>query len=216
MKKATIVLADDQPMFRLGLRRAINIESQFEIIGEADDGVSALELIAWLKPQIAVMDWRIPRLSGPEIVRRLNAHKLETRTVMLSRHVEKDPFNEAFDAGVNGYVLKGSRTSELLQCLESVLAGDLYLSPQLWQMLAIRVRNTTRLREEKPGLEELTVMQRAVLRRISNRKPSSTIATELGVSRSTIDLHRRNLMRKLELEGRYALVQFALRHKYEF
>jgi len=212
-KQTTLILADDHPMFRLGLKTAIGMADEFKIVGEADDGRAALEVLARHEPDIAVLDWQMPMLNGLEVLREIGRRGWATRVIILTMHNEESLFQEALDAGVCGFVLKDNAVADIVECLRSVQKGEIYLSPKVSLALLKRVRLAARLRQEKPGLESLTAMERKVLKLVAGNLTTKEIAEELGLSPHTIETHRRNICQKLELRGSHSLLQFALQHK---
>jgi len=209
----TLILADDHPMFRLGLKTAIGMADEFTIVGEADDGRGALELLATHEPDMAILDWQMPGLNGLEVLREIGRRGWATRVIILTMHNEESLFREALDAGVCGFVLKDNAVTDIVECLRTVRQGELYLSPKVSLALLKRVRLAARLRQEKPGLESLTAMERKVLKLVSRKRTTKEIAEELGLSPHTIETHRRNISLKLDLRGSHSLLQFALQHK---
>jgi DNA-binding NarL/FixJ family response regulator len=208
-----VIIADDHPTFRLGLAAAIARDTRFQIVGEAENGTEALKLILKLQPPIAVADWDMPGMDGLELIRRVRQNKLSTRVIILTMHEEESLFNEAMDAGVSGFVLKDNAVNDILDCLRSVARGDVYLSPAVGNYLLRRSRRAADLRQEKPGLNRLTAMEKQVLKRVAENRTTKEIACDLGVSPRTIETHRRNISLKLELSGSHRLLQFGLKHK---
>jgi DNA-binding NarL/FixJ family response regulator len=216
MKKlTTLILADDHPMFRLGLKTAIGMADEFKIVGEADDGQAALELLSTHEPDMAILDWQMPALNGLEVLREIGRRQWATQVIILTMHNEESLFQEALDAGVCGFVLKDNAVTDIVECLRTVRQGEVYLSPKVSLALLKRVRLAARLRKEKPGLESLTAMERKVLKHVADNLTTKEIAGELGLSPHTIETHRRNICQKLELRGSHSLLQFALEHKAE-
>ena len=208
----TVVIADDHPTFRLGVAAAIARDSRFQIVGEAGDGTEALYLIQKHRPAIAVVDWDMPGIDGLELTRQVRQNNLATRIIILTMHEEESLFNEAMDAGVSAFVLKDNAVNDILDSLRAVDQGDVYLSPAVSNYLLRRSRRAADLRQEKPGLDQLTAMEKRVLKRVAENRTTKEIARDLGVSPRTIETHRRNISLKLELSGSHRLLQFALKH----
>ncbi|MCP5521270.1 MAG: response regulator transcription factor [Verrucomicrobiales bacterium] len=209
----TVILADDHPMFRFGLKSAIGLDEGFLIVGEADDGLAALALIEERRPGIAVVDWEMPGLNGLELLRQVTQRGLPTRVIILTMYNEEGLFGEALDAGVFGFVLKDNAVSDILACLRMVRDGEIYLSPAVSRSLLKRTRRAAELRREKPGLDALSPTERRVLLQVAEGRTTREIAVEVGVSPHTIETHRRNIARKLDLQGSHSLLQFALLHR---
>lgn len=207
-----IVIADDHPVFRLGLRQIIEGESGFEVVGEAGDGQSALEMIQALRPAIAILDISMPQLDGFALARQLLAGTSPVEIVFVTMFREETLFTKALEAGVKGYVLKDSAAADIVSCIKAVAAGQHYASPGLTTYLMKRVR---RAAADAPGstVEDLTPTERRVLSLIADYKTSKAIAEELGISPRTVDTHRNNICQKLGIHGSHALMKFALGHK---
>jgi DNA-binding NarL/FixJ family response regulator len=208
-----VIIADDHPTFRLGLTTIIARDKQFQIIGETGNGLEALGLIQKHEPAMAIVDWDMPGIDGLELTRQVRQHNLSTHVIILTMHEEESLFNEAMDVGVSGFVLKDHAVNEILESLRAVDRGDVYLSPAVSNYLLRRSRRTADLRQQKPGLDQLTVMEKRVLKRVAENRTTKEIAQDLGVSPRTIETHRRNICQKLELTGSHRLLQFALKHK---
>ncbi len=212
--KCTILLADDHPMFRLGLRTAIESDDAFEIVAECDDGAATIDLIERLSPRIAIIDWQMPKLNGLEILKGIQKRRFETRTIILTMYDEEEVFNEALDSGAHGFVLKDNAIGSIIESIKQVNGGSIYLSPSVSMSLLRRTQKTAQLRRKNPGLDTLTRTERRVLRMISENMTTREAAKEMGISPYTVETHRRNISRKLELTGSYSLLQFAIKHRH--
>ncbi|MGH9840221.1 MAG: response regulator transcription factor [Blastocatellia bacterium] len=210
-----IVIADDHPLVRDGLRRAIEATANLNVVAEAGDGQTALDRILALKPDVAVLDIDMPVMSGFEVARALREKGIPTAIIFLTIHREEDFFNEALDLGVQGYVLKDSAASDIVTGIRAVADGQHFTSPAMTSYLVNRSRRAAEFRRGKPTLNDLTPTERQVLRLIADYKTSKEIADELGVSHRTIETHRANISAKLELHGSHSLMKFALSHKSE-
>ena len=129
MKEATIIIADDHPLMRKGLKDIIEGGSEWKIVGEAGDGESALELIEKLKPTAAVIDIDMPKLNGLEVVKIINQKKIPVKIIILTMYDKETIFNRAMDLGVRGYVIKDSAVTEVVEALKNVISGKYYISP---------------------------------------------------------------------------------------
>lgn len=208
-----ILIVDDHPVFRAGLRQVIVSDPRFSVAGEATDGEEALRCLRELKPDIAVVDLDLPRLDGLGIARELQRQGIQIPLVILTMHKRESLFNEAVDLGVSGFVLKENTVTDLLDCLRATTKGETWYSPALSGLLGRRRSRHAALMREKPGLADLTPTERRVLRLVADNLTSRKIAEQVGVSPLTIETHRKNICRKLELEGSHPLLQFALRHR---
>lgn len=211
--KQTIVIADDHPVFRHGLRRIIEAEPDFEVIGDADDGLSALEMIERLRPAIAILDISMPKLDGLGVARKLVGQEPPVEIVFVTMYREQKLFNQALEAGVKGYVLKDSAIIDIISCIRAVSAGQNYVSPELTTYLVNRVRKSDTAGAARSGLEGLTATELRVLSLIADYKTSKEIAEHLSISTRTVETHRGNISQKLDVHGSHALMRFALAHK---
>lgn len=208
-----VIIADDHPTFRLGLAAIIAKDERFKIVGEAGNGLDALHLIQTQTPEIAVVDWDMPGMDGLELTRRVRQMRLPCRVIVLTMHEEESLFNEAMDVGVSAFVLKDNAVNDILDSLRAVNRGDAYLSPAVSNYLLRRSRRAADLRQENPGLDRLTTMEKRVLKLVAENRTTKEIAEEIGISPRTIETHRRNISQKLELRGSHRLLQFALKHR---
>ena len=207
----TVLIADDHPIFRKGLRQIIETDAELNIVAEASDGGEALEKIRILKPQVAVLDVDMPKLDGLEVVNCLKEENLSTAVILLTMYKEDRFFNAALDAGVSGYVLKDSAISEIASAIRAAAKGANFISPTLSTLLVKRLT-----RAEKPvkmPLDSLTASERRVLKLVAEAKNNKQIADELFISVRTVENHRSNICHKLDLEGKNALLTFALTHR---
>jgi two-component system, NarL family, response regulator DegU len=207
-----IVIAEDHPIFRAGLRRFIEAEPDMKIFGEAADGERALELIRSTRPRVAVIDVDMPRKDGLEVAREVQSQRLDVTLIFLTLHKDERFFNAALDAGVKGYVLKDCAITEIVDGIRAVAAGRGYVTPMLTDFLLNRRRAMARAEEGTP-LASLTPAERTVLRLVAEYKTSKQIADDLFISVRTVDRHRANIAAKLDLAGTHALLQFAIEQK---
>lgn len=211
-----IVIADDHPIVRQGLRKTIESDPSLRIIAESGDGKGALEQIQNFQPEVAILDISMPEVGGLAAARRVQELKLRVGIVLLTIHREEEFFQEAMNIGVKGYLLKDSMTIDIISAVKAVAAGRHYISPSLSPYLINRCNRAIPLPEEKSALDNLTRMERRVLKLISEEKTSKEIAESLFISPRTVETHRTNICRKLELRGSLALIKFALSHKSAF
>lgn len=213
MEPTRIVIADDHPLFRSGLRQAIEAESEFSVVGEAADGDTALQMITDLTPDIAVLDLNMPGRGGLEVITELRARNSSSHLVVLTMHDEEAIFAKAMSLGVRGYVLKDGAAHDILHCLHAINRGLSYTSAGVTNHLLKRATAEAR---PKIGIGALTRTERLVLHRIGEYKTSKEIAAELGISHRTVENHRHNISVKLEIQGSHALIKFAQENKAEF
>ena len=210
-----IIMADDHPIVRQGLRKMIETDQSLIIVAEANDGEIALKLILEHQPNVAILDIDMPKMDGFEVVRELQKLKLSVETIFLTMHSEEELFQAAMDLGVKGYVLKDGAISDIVAAIKSVAAGRPFISPALSALLLKRRRRIEELEREQPGLHLLTPTEKRILKFIAEDKTSKEIGEELFISHRTVETHRANISRKLDLHGSLALVKFAVTHKSE-
>ncbi|HUK91211.1 MAG TPA: response regulator transcription factor [Blastocatellia bacterium] len=213
MNRLSILIADDHPIFRKGLRQVIEAEPGLEVVAEADDGLIALEQIRALAPDVAVLDIHMPNMSGFDLARVVREQGIDVSMIFLTMHKAEDIFNAAMDLGVKGYVLKESAITDLVACIRTVACGQAYISPVLSSFLLNRSERAADPRPVIPGLDSLTPTERRVLMMLAEYKTSKQIAEELFVTSRTVDNHRANISGKLGLHGSHALMKFAVEHK---
>lgn len=212
-KKIKIIIADDHPIFRSGLKQIIEDEDDIEIIGEAGDGEKALDIINEKNPDIAILDIDMPKRTGFEILKEIVKNKNPVKIIFLTMYKEENIFNEAMDLGIKGYVLKESAADDICECIRLVADDRYAISPLISNFLVKRLSKSNKLKKEKPSIEELTESERKILKLISENKSSKEIGEDLFISYKTVETHRTNISRKLNLQGTLSLVRFALENK---
>jgi len=207
----TAVLADDHPIVRQGLRTLLEGDGSCQIVGEASDGLTALELIEQARPDIAILDVQLPDLDGLEVARRTRDRAPGTRVIMLSMHADEPYVLNALRYGVAGYVLKGSTTAELLAAVRTVIAGQRFLSAPLMER-AIEAYASLGQEGAQPvdRYELLTAREREVLQLAAQGLSNADIGDRLSISPRTAETHRTNLLRKLGLQTQTELIRFAM------
>lgn len=206
-----LVIADDHPIVRQGLRQVIEKDPGLMIVAEAGDGQAALEQIKTTKPDVVILDVDMPLLNGFAVARALADLPLPTKIIFLTVHCEEEFFNEALELGAKGYVLKDSSVTDIVACIRAIAAGQNYVSPALTTHLFRQRRRDSQ--PQQPGVGILTPSERQVLKLIADYKTSKEIAAALFISPHTVQTHRKNICAKLELEGNHALMRFAMDHK---
>lgn len=212
-KPVTTFIADDHPVFRKGLRDIIEADSRLRLIGEACDGLEALNKIKMLRPSVAVLDLSMPGLSGLEIAKEVMKQSLPVGIVFLTLYDDDTFFNGAMGLNVRGYLLKDSEAADIVRCILAVATGEIFISPVL-SGKALKDRGPFNVANDVAvGLTRLSPTERKVLRLIADYKSTEQIALELFVSPKTVDNHRTNICHKLNLSGRNMLLRFALEHR---
>jgi DNA-binding NarL/FixJ family response regulator len=208
-----ILIADDHPIFRKGLRQVIETEASLRVVAEAEDGEDALSGLRELKPEVAILDIDMPKMDGFEVARALQRENLSIEVIFMTMHKEEDMFHAAMDLGVKGYVVKDSAVSDIVGSIKAVAAGQHFISPSISTYLINRNRRAASLTKEMPTLNDLTPTEQRILKLIADNKTSREIASELFISHRTVENHRANICSKLELRGSHALLKFAIEHK---
>ena len=210
-----ILIADDHPVFRQGLRQIIEIDPQLKVIAEASDGEQALARLADTPVDVAMLDLSMPVKDGFAVAREAREQRVSVPLIFLTMHKDEHYLQAALSLGVRGYVLKDSATNEIVNCIRAVVAGQDYVSPALSSFLIRRSTRSAALAAEVPALEQLTRTERRVLKLIADGQTSREIAAALGISIRTVEHHRNNVAMKLDLHGSHALVKFAIQHQSE-
>ncbi len=210
-----VYLVEDHPLFRQALRQTVESQPSFKVVGEAADGVTALKEIRALHPDIAIVDIELPELDGLGLARKLRSLQPPVQVLVLTMHKGEVMVNAALDCGAVGYVLKENAVAEIINALKTIAAGQVYLCPAVSGFVLRRRERTEVLREQKPGLNQLTPMERRVLKLVAENQTSREIATQLFISSRTVETHRANICSKLALHGSHPLLQFALAHRSE-
>ena len=209
MKPVCVLLADDHTLVRAGLRKLLESIVGFEVVGEADDGLALLALVQQLQPDLVLMDIGMPGLNGLEATARVMKDWPRTRVVILSMHQNEEYVRQALRHGAAAYLLKDAAPLELEQALQAVLRGETYLSPTVSK--GVLNDYVSRLRkDEQPG-DTLTPRQREVLKLIAQGMSTKEIARSLDLSEKTVDTHRSQLMKQLDIHEVAGLVRYAMR-----
>jgi len=203
-----LVIADDHPLVRQALRQMIEADARLKVVAEAGDGQEALACIRRLRPDVAVLDVDMPLLDGFGVLRALAAEGIATRTIFLTVHKEAGFFREALALGAQGYILKDTAVTDIVDGIKAVAEGGHYTSPALSTSDERRAARTG----DSEGFDRLTATERRVLSLVAAYKTSAAIAEELGASVRTVQTHRANICDKLGIEGNHALIKFALEH----
>ena len=211
--KIRILIADDHPVFRRGLRMIIQSDELFNLVAEAENGKEALESIKRSEPDVAVLDVNMPQMTGFDVVRELKKLNLTTEFIFLTMHKDEAMFNTALDLGVKGYLLKESAIEDIAAGIKAVATGENFISPPLATFLFNRSRRNATFAAAKPTINDLTATERRILKMIAEDKTSRDIAEQLSISVRTVERHRQNICDKLDIHGSNALMKFALANK---
>lgn len=207
MDAYTIILADDHPMFREGIRKIIERIEGALITGEVNDGLELLELLKKSSPNLVILDISMPNLRGLEAIREIKKTYPQVKVLVLTMHKKKEFLRQALRDGADGFLLKEDAGSELIRAMQTVRNGGKYLSPLLSSVL-------TSLAVEEEKTEVLTMREREVLKLLAEGKRAKEIAAALYISPHTVRRHRANIMEKLDIQNLADLVKYAISQSY--
>ncbi|KIO51401.1 response regulator transcription factor [Flavobacterium hibernum] len=199
-----VVLADDHVFVRDGIKSLLENEANIEVVGEAIDGADALEVVATSKPDLLIVDIRMPNLTGIEVVEKLRNENNAVKIIMLSMHESEEYVLKSIKAGADGYLLKGSSKEEFLKALHTVAAGGKYFSGDISSILISQLTNSSASIEPKQNLGEemmITKREKEILTLLLSGKGNKEIAEALEISKRTAEVHRFNLMKKLKVKN---------------
>jgi two-component system, NarL family, response regulator NreC len=206
----TIVLVEDHHIVRQGLKMLLESEADFDVIGEASDGLKAVEITTQLQPNVLVIDVNLPSLNGVDVISNVKAKCPDIKAIILSMHASDDFVVSAFANGASGYVLKDSCAEDLVTAIQQVLEGNRYLSPELAERaIDIFLRRTEKSADDP--FESLSQRERQVIQLSAEGYSYGEIANQLFISPRTAETHRTNAMRKLGLNNTADLVRYTIR-----
>ena len=211
MDRIRVLLVDDHTLVRQGLRCILDTDEEIEVVGEAGDGRSAVELSERLQPDVVVMDLTLPELNGIEATRRIFKQEKETKVLILTMHTDRMFVRQSLKAGARGYLVKDAEDMDLVKAVKVVGRGGSFFNAEVSRMLL-----NDYLGEQIPGdgdddLTRLTGREREILQLIAEGRTSGEIATTLSLALNTVETHRKQIMKKLDLHKTAELVRFALR-----
>lgn len=202
-----VLIADDHTIVRSGLRLLLEAEPDLEVVGEAIEGNEALAMVDSLRPDVVLMDITMPGIDGLEATRQIKSQWPETKVLVLTMHRSDEYFFEMIKAGASGYLLKGAETSELTHALRIVAQGEVYIYPSMANKLVKGYLSSLESKENSESI--LSPREEEILQLLVDGYSSNEIAEKLVISSSTVHTHRSNLMRKLNLNNRHDLIQYA-------
>jgi two-component system response regulator NreC len=208
-KKLRIIIAEDHKTVRDGIKLLVNAQDDMEVVGEAGDGEAVLELASKLDPDIVLIDISMPVLNGLKATKRLRSMKPDTKILTLTRHTDDGYLRQLITAGANGYVLKQSAPSELINAIRTVGSGNSFLDPAVTQkVMGGYASKSDSLRGENKG--DLSARENEILKYIAFGYSNKEIATRIDLSIKTIEAHKANAMKKLGISGRIDIVKYAI------
>jgi DNA-binding NarL/FixJ family response regulator len=209
MKTIRILLADDHTLVRQGIRSLLEGQPGCVVVGEATDGIEAVNLIERVIPDVALMDIMMPNLNGLDATRQVMQLKIATKIIILSMHANSTYAIRALKSGAVGYLLKDADQEEIFSAIQAVVRGQRYITPQLSGKILDALLQPD---EHTDPLSMLTVRERQVLQMVAEGNTNNEIAEKLVLSPRTIEVHRASLMAKLEINSQVDLVRFAIQH----
>lgn len=211
MARIRLLLVDDHEVVRSGLRMLLENESDLKIVGEANTGRQALEMVEVLRPDVVIMDITLPDISGIEATRRIKEAHPEVAVVALTIHEDQQYFFEMLQVGASGYVPKRAAPDDLITAIRATHRGEMYIYPSLAKLLVGDFLSRSSEEGAKEAMNELTPREQEVLSLLADGRTNEEIADLLSISAHTVARHRENLMGKLGLHSRSELVKYAIR-----
>jgi DNA-binding NarL/FixJ family response regulator len=211
--KKSVLIIDDHPLFREGLKSIIAIDRHFEVTGEAGSAREGVKMAKKIKPDVALVDISLPDQSGMEVTRQIREKLSDTKVMIVSMHSKIDYIVEAFQAGATGYVVKDSAAERLIQGLNAVTSGEYFLDSSISQEVVSRLMKSPVKEARVSDMEygRLTPREQEIMRLLAEGLPKSQIAERLCISIKTVENHRSNIMKKLDLHSAMDLVRYAAR-----
>jgi len=213
MPQIRILLVDDHTLFRQGVKTMLSQEPDLEIVGEASNASEAVECAASNRPDVVVMDISMPGMSCFEATRQIRKARPETKVLFLTMYDDEDYLVEGMEVGASGYVLKDSPAPQLASAVRDVNRGGSYLSPKMLSQLVDNFRSRVKDNIRTPRFSTLTPREREVLKLLAEGNSVKEIAGDLNLSVKTVEAHKFNLMRKLDIHNKAQLVQYAIQKK---
>lgn len=208
-----IIIADDHPLFRAGVKQTLESVEHFTVIDEAEDGKTALEKIRSHEPDIAVLDIRMPEMTGLEVASIICKEQLTTKTLLLTMFKNRNYFYQAVLNGVKGYIFKETALQNLIEAVNAVSRGDTFLSESLTFFTQAEEKEEMDSRLVTEAINSLTATEKKVLKKIAQWKSNFEIGAELFISPRTVGSHRNHISEKLNLHGQHSLIRFAIENK---
>ena len=213
MPKIKVLLADDHTLFRQGIRNLIAAETDLEVVAEVSNAGDAMEKTAELRPDVVLMDIGMPGFSSFEATRHIRRDRPDTKVLFLTMYDDEDYLVEGMEVGGNGYVLKDCPAPQLLAAIRDVNRGGSYLSPRMLSQLVDDFRSRVKSSARLPRFATLTAREKEVLKMLAEGQSVKEIACVLNLSVKTVEAHKFNLMRKLDIHNKAQLVQYAIQKK---
>ncbi|MBN2462840.1 MAG: response regulator transcription factor [Dehalococcoidia bacterium] len=211
MKKIKVLIVDDHTLVRDGIRALLGLVADIEVVGEATNGMDALEKVEQLAPDVVLMDLSMPIMGGLETTRRIRKKHPETKVLALTQYDDSDYVVPVIEAGARGFVTKMAAFSELASAIQAVYSGDSYLSPSAAKALVQEYQQKTTVEGEKDPYNQLTDREREVLKLVVEGYTAREVADILVISPKTVEWYKTSLMNKINIHNKTDLIKFAIR-----
>jgi len=208
--KTRTLICDDHTLFVEGIKAILRNEQYLEVVGEARDGRQAVDLVKELQPDLLLMDVSMPDMNGPDATRRIREFDEDVKILILTMHEEEDLVAQSLEAGASGYIIKDAPASQLLYAIDAVRKGEKYLSPTVLKKV---VAGYVRSSRPQTSYDRLSTREREVLKLLAEGLSVKEIASRLGISVKTVDVHKYNLMKKIDVHDRAELIKYAIKKK---
>ncbi len=211
VEKKKIVIAEDQKILREGLKSLLSSSNDFEVVGEAEDGLNAVRCVEKYTPELLLLDLSMPKMSGISVIKEIKSQSTETKILVLTVHESEEYILEVFKSGADGYCLKDASHSELLVAIKSVLSGKRYISPGISGKVLEGYLGDRETLKSSSSWDSLTQREREILKLVGEGYKNKEIADYLCISAKTVEKHRSNIMEKLDLHTASALTAYAIK-----
>jgi len=207
-----ILIADDHTILRAGIRSLLDMVPNFEVIGEVDNGKDAIRQAGELKPDLILSDLSMPKTNGTEAIQRIRGRYPEIKILVLTVHKTEEYVHAALKAGANGYVLKDDTSEELINAIQNIAIGKTYLSPSICSEVVMGYLSDPGKERISTSIDQLTTREREVMKLIAEGYRNKDIAEYLSISLKTVEKHRSNMMKKLDLHSASGITSYALKN----
>lgn len=209
---AQILIADDHTILRAGIRSLLEMVPNFEVVGEVDNGKDAMQYAGQLKPDIILSDLSMPKTNGTDAIQRIKSRYPEIKILVLTVHKTEEHIHAALKAGADGYVLKDDTSEELINAINNILDGKTHLSPSICSNVVLGYLSDSDKESISPRTDQLTTREREVLKLIAEGYRNKDVAEYLSISLKTVEKHRSNMMKKLDLHSTSGITSFAIKN----
>jgi len=209
---ARILIADDHTILRAGIRSLLDMQPDFEVVGEVDNGKDAVYSAGQLKPDVLLTDLSMPKTNGTEAIERIRNRYPDIKILVLTVHKTEEYVHAALKAGANGYVLKDDTSDELIHAINNVVAGKTYLSPSICSEVVMGYLADPNKENISSSLDQLTTREREVMKLIAEGYRNKDVAEYLSISLKTVEKHRSNMMKKLDLHNASSITSYAIKN----